>query len=103
MSSIGLNDITLDIAIDVSEIKYCPGPCKSIEHEIGYSFKPTTGGRYSNFIYKMHKGGKLIIQNARMCEACYQLYQYVEYSTDADEDTSRKYSEISADIILSKI
>jgi hypothetical protein len=100
--TLSLDDITIDIAIDVSDIKYCPGPCKSIEPENNYCFKPNTGGSYSRFIYKMYKGGNLIIKNARICEGCYKLYQYIEYSYDVDADTSRQYSEISADAILSK-
>lgn len=103
-TTLSLEDVYIDIAIDVSNIKYCPGPCKSIEPEVRYSFKPITGGRYSNFTYKMHKGGNLIIQNARVCESCYKLYQYVEYSYSLDGDiTSDEYSKMSADAILRKL
>jgi hypothetical protein len=95
-----------NITLDVSLIKFCPGPCNSIELEkepldSKYEFKPHTGGRYNNFKYKICKNKYLIIKNARICEGCYKLYQYSEYSLDGDIDPD-EISEKSANAILTK-
>tara|TARA_B000000477_G_scaffold124573_1_gene132779 strand:+ start:11605 stop:11922 length:318 start_codon:yes stop_codon:yes gene_type:complete len=69
---------TSDITIDVSNIKFCPGPCNSIVPESEpvkianknwYNFKPHTGGRYDCLSYPIGMYS-LSLLNVRMCRRC---------------------------------
>ena len=72
-----------DIIIDVSNIKYCVGPCNSkkeepepiiINNKKNYVFKPNNGGRYKEYIYQ-----NIILKNARMCCNCNNRYlEFIE-------------------------
>ena len=99
------NNTTNDITIDVSNIKFCPGPCNSKTHEskpfikkneYWFEFKPHTGGRYSCFSYPLSTN-TLNLTNVRMCRSCNS--RHLEFwDEDAYEDLKD-----DAKIILKKL
>jgi hypothetical protein len=85
-----------DITLDVARVRFCPGPCRSREHEPEpdplprivldketgcvrateshrYSFKPHSGGRYKSMIYPMSHA-TMQLSNVRMCKPCNERY-----------------------------
>ena len=77
----------MDISIDVSDIKFCPGPCNSIEHEPlplnnnYYYFKPHSGNRYNYILYK-YKNKNLYLNNIRICRSCNNRYNDLSDEND---------------------
>jgi len=77
-----------DIIVDVSDIKFCVGPCNSKKEELEpiiinnnyiYIFKPNDGGRYKEYIYKLDNNHSIILKNARMCCSCNSRYlEFIE-------------------------
>ena len=77
-----------DIVVDVSNIKYCVGPCNSkkeepepitINNKKNYVFKPNDGGRYKEYIYQIDNDRNIILKNARMCYNCNNRYlEFIE-------------------------
>lgn len=94
------------ITIDVSNIKFCPGPCNSKTHEskpvkiknnqYRFEFKPHTGGMYGCFSYPLSTY-TLNLTNVRMCRSCNS--RHLEFwDQDAYEDL-----ENDAKIIIKKL
>lgn len=77
-----------DIIVDVSNIKYCVGPCNSkkeepepitINNKNIYIFKPNDGGRYKQYIYQIDNEHSIILKKARMCCSCNNRYlEFIE-------------------------
>ena len=61
---------TNNITIDVSNIKFCPGPCNCTDNESEwYIFKPHSGGRYERLSYPLGIYTISLI-NVRLCSSC---------------------------------
>lgn len=92
----------MDINIDVSNIKFCPGPCNSIEPEPlplnnnYYYFKPHSGNRYP-FISYPYKNNTLYLNNIRICRSCNNRYN--EFSDENDNEQL----ELDAEKIIKKL
>ena len=80
------------IDIDVNNLEFCPGPCRSIQKEskpiilgrsrLWYEFKPHSGGRLNNFTYPIDENNLIELKNVRLCRDCYS--RYLEYSVAKD-------------------
>lgn len=96
-----------NIVIDVSDIKFCIGPCSSKECEPNvitlengkkqYYFKPYNGGKYKELCFPIGKESYLILNNARICSCCNN--RYLENWDESDYETL----EADANIIRQKL
>jgi hypothetical protein len=105
---------SLDVTLNVENVKFCPGPCKwknpepepvIRNNEKDHHFKPYNGGRYIYFIYPMLNGGNLTLKNVRMCPGCYHHYQDMMDSMDDVElyDEMLNMSDCAAKTIIAKL
>ena len=75
-----------NISIDLSNIKFCPGPCKDTTEEPDTTnnnscyFKPYSGGKYSQFNYPIDDKNTLILKNLRICSSCH--HRYLEFTEE---------------------
>lgn len=102
---------SLDVILNVQNVKFCPGPCKcktnepepiEVNNEKRHFFKPYSGGRYVYFIYPMLNGGDLILENVRMCSGCNSRYHDMSGDTDTEEEMMAM-SDIDAKAIIAKL
>ena len=104
-----------DIVIDVTHIKFCPGPCNSTTPEAGppgppriincqpwHAFKPYSGGRYIGFNYPMYEGGRLFLKNVRLCSSCNSRWHDMIYDS-VDEQDMLEMSDEDAQRIMKKL
>tara|TARA_Y100000361_G_C11141032_1_gene335067 strand:+ start:775 stop:1071 length:297 start_codon:yes stop_codon:yes gene_type:complete len=88
-------------SIDVSNVKFCTGPCNSFEPEpeplndTYYYFKPHSGNRYT-YTYP-YKKSTLYINNLRICRGCNN--RYIELCDENDLEQLEK----DAETILKKL
>jgi len=95
-----------DVSIDLSNIKFCPGPCKYTmeESELSiytqqniHTFKPYSGGKYSKFCYPINDTQTLILYNLRICSSCH--HRYLEFTEENYIDELK----IDANTIMKKL
>lgn len=79
-----------NIVIDVSDTKFCVGPCISEEKETTKKkfLKPYSGGRYKEFCYPIGKNSYLILKNVRICANCNS--RYLEFSEEKDNESLKQ-------------
>ena len=86
------------ISADLSNVKFCPGPCNNtMDEPEPYSiyttqnidnncsnemhcFKPYSGGKYARFCYPINNTQTLILNNLRICSSCH--HRYLEFSEE---------------------
>jgi hypothetical protein len=91
------------ISFDLSNIKFCPGPCKDTTEEPDTThnnccyFKPYSGGKYSQFIYPIDEKKTLILKNLRICSSCH--HRYLEFT----EENYIEALKNDANIIIKKL
>jgi hypothetical protein len=85
------------ISVDLSNVKFCPGPCNDSMEESSPSiytsqnngvnnvkeihcFKPYSGGKYSKFCYPINNTQTLVLKNLRICSYCH--HRYLEFSEE---------------------
>jgi|Laugrefabdmm15dn_1035133.scaffolds.fasta_scaffold106116_2 hypothetical protein len=85
------------ISVDLSNVKFCPGPCNDSMEESSPSiytsqnngvnnvkeihcFKPYSGGKYSKFFYPINNTQTLVLKNLRICSYCH--HRYLEFSEE---------------------
>ena len=92
-----------NISIDLSNIKFCPGPCKDTTEEPDTTnnnscyFKPYSGGKYSQFNYPIDDKNTLILKNLRICSSCH--HRYLEFTEGNYVDDLK----IDANTIMKKL
>ena len=93
---------SLEIIIDASKIKFCPGPCKSKEVEPEptilsngtkmFYFKPKINGGTYEICYPLGGDNEiLILENVRICSSCNK--RYLELWDDNDYESLVKDAE----------
>jgi hypothetical protein len=98
------------VSIDLSNIKFCPGPCKytmeesetSVDMSQNFngninSFKPYSGGKYTRFCYPINDKQILILNNLRICSSCH--HRYLEFTEENYIDDLK----IDANTIMKKL
>lgn len=103
------------ISIDLSNVKFCPGPCNcSVDEpepsiysssnsfeddkkEYIYSYKPYSGGKYSKFCYPINDQQTLVLNNLRICSSCH--HRYLEFTEENYIDDLKR----DANIIMKKL
>tara|TARA_B110001452_G_C14991481_1_gene346618 strand:+ start:228 stop:539 length:312 start_codon:yes stop_codon:yes gene_type:complete len=95
----------MNINIDVSNINFCPGPCKykmselepiNINSELYYLFKPHSGGRYKSIYYPFKKQ-YICLKNVRICSGCNN--RHLEFWDEKNYEQLEK----DANIIIKKL
>jgi hypothetical protein len=98
------------VSVDLSNVKFCPGPCNYSEDEpepsmmnicgekkYVYCFKPYSGGKYTKFCYPINDMQVLVLNNLRICSSCNQ--RYLEFTEGNYVDDLK----IDANIIMKKL
>lgn len=98
------------VSIDLSNVKFCPGPCKYTMEESEpsiyttqnfnkniHTFKPYSGGKYSKFCYPINDTQTLILNNLRICSSCH--HRYLEFTEENYIDDLK----IDANTIMKKL
>lgn len=91
--------LTENIIVDVSDMKFCVGPCNSKEEETTEKkfLKPYSGGMYNEFWYPISEECNLILKNVRICKCCNN--RYLEFW----EEDEINFLKEDAQVILKKL
>jgi len=73
------------VSADLSNVRFCPGPCNNTMEEPTPSiymncFKPYSGGKYARFCYPINNTQTLVLNNLRICASCHR--RYLEFSEE---------------------
>ncbi len=73
------------VSADLSNVRFCPGPCNNTMEEPSPSiymhcFKPYSGGKYARFCYPINNTQTLVLNNLRICASCHR--RYLEFSEE---------------------
>ncbi len=73
------------VSADLSNVRFCPGPCNNTMEEPAPSiymhcFKPYSGGKYARFCYPINNTQTLVLNNLRICASCHR--RYLEFSEE---------------------
>lgn len=76
-----------NIVVDVTDMKFCVGPCSSKEEETTEKkfLKPYSGGKYEEFCYPIGEECNLILKNVRICNSC--NHRYLEFWEENEIDS----------------
>jgi len=99
------------VSIDLSNVKFCPGPCNNTmdepepskyasvynRREDTYWFKPYSGGKYMRFCFPINEKQTLVLNNLRICASCH--HRYLEFT----EENCREELMNDAKIIMKKL
>jgi hypothetical protein len=96
-----------NIIVDVSQVKFCTGPCNCKENECEpitlsngkkhFMFKPYNGEKYEEYQYPLNDNSYLILKNVRICSLCNK--RYLENWDEKDYETLM----LDAQIICQKL
>ena len=88
-----------NIIVDVSDKKFCVGPCSSKDEETTEKkfLKPYSGGKYKPFCYPISENCNLILKNVRICNGC--NHRYLEFWNENEIDSLKR----DAQTILNKL
>lgn len=88
-----------NIIVDVSDKKFCVGPCISKDEETTEKkfLKPYSGGKYKEFCYPISVESRLILKNVRICDSCNR--RYLEFWDENEIESLKK----DAQTILNKL
>jgi hypothetical protein len=85
---------SLDVTLNVENVKFCPGPCKCTTYEtkpivVTYETESYSDNSYT---YPMLNGGLLTLENVRMCAGC--NHRYLDMMDNMDNMVNNEYYDV---------